>query len=252
MASRAIVALPRGDNRRIDRQIRDNNPSTTMESTISELEAQIRRHINRARTQFVLLQNSQSWNQLCSSLDVIGDTELCFKAYEDSPPPPADGATYLLVYGVLQALILQQDAVRHMAEALETRFASDPLLHEIREVRNSSIGHPTKRNRGEARSHFLSRMSMSKNGFQLMTVYPDHAPAEFKWVDIPALILRQRMQLRMVMTQVVLEARDQEHRAMFKGTKLVDAFPAVLDYYFQKVFESTHQGKRQTQMTRAS
>lgn len=216
-----------------------------MESTISGLEDQIRRHINRARTQFVLLQNSQSWNQLCSSLDVIGDTELCFEAYEDSPSPPTDGATYLLVYGVLQALILQQDAVRHMAEALEIPFAPDPLLQEIREVRNSSIGHPTKRNRGGARSHFISRMSMSKNGFQLMTVHPDHTPGEFKWVNIPVLISGQRTQLRVIMTQVVsaLEARDQEHRAMFRDTKLVDAFPAVLDYYFQEVFESTHGSK---------
>ena len=93
---------------------------------ISGLENQIRGYINRARTQYVLLQNAQSWNQLCSSLDVIGDTELCFEAYDQSPSPSGDGATYLLVYGALQALVLQQDAVRHMAEALKIVFVPDP------------------------------------------------------------------------------------------------------------------------------
>jgi hypothetical protein len=216
-----------------------------MDSTISGLEDQIRDHINRARTQFILLQDPQSWNQLCSSLDVIGDTELCFDAYEESPTPSKDGATYILVYGVLQALVLQQDAVRHMSEALAIPFVPDPLLQEIREVRNSSIGHPTKRDRGGSRSHFISRISMSKNGFQLMTVYPDHGPAEFKWVDIPSLISKQRTQLRAAMTQVVsaLAERDREHRGMFKDAKLVDAFPPVLDYYIRKVFESTHGSK---------
>ena len=42
-------------------------------------------------------------------------------------------------------------------------FDPDPLLTEIREVRNSSVGHPTKR-RGETRTHFISRITMSKGG----------------------------------------------------------------------------------------
>jgi len=185
-----------------------------------------------------------SWNQLCSSLDVIGDTELCFDAYEAAPTPEEGGPTYLLVYGVLQALVLQQDAVRHMAEALDIPYTPDPRLRDIREVRNSSVGHPTKRS-GKPRAHFISRISMSKRGFQLMTVYPDHGPGEFKWVDIPKLITLQRKQLATIMFGVVsaLAERDKEHRAMFSDTKLADAFHSSIDYDFEKLYECVHGSK---------
>ena len=183
--------------------------------------------------------DSAAWNQLCSSLDAIGDTELAFDAYAALPEPSDEGTTYILVYGILQALVLQQDAVRHVAEALSIPFDPDPLLTEIREVRNSSVGHPTKR-RGETRTHFISRITMSKGGFQLLTVRPDHGPAEFRSVSIPALISTQRAQLLSVLDEVlkVLRARDEEHKAMFRDKKLTDAFPPTTGYYFEKLYES--------------
>lgn len=208
------------------------------EPAISDLEQLIRNHINRGRVKHLLLQEPLQWNQLCSSLDTIGDTELCFEAYEKATPS-GDGALYLLMYGVVQALVLQQDAVRHMSEALGIAFEPEPLLQEIRELRNSSVGHPTKR-RGKPRVHFISRISMSKTGFQLMTVYPDHSPADFTPVDIPGMIRTQRARLCSVMQQVVdaLEKRDKEHREMFSKTKLVETFPPTMGYYFEKLYEA--------------
>lgn len=208
---------------------------------IRALEEQIRDCINRTRVQHGLLKNMAAWNQLCSSLDAIGDTELAFDAYSRIPQPDDAGATYILVYGVLQALVLQQDAVRHLAEALDLPFVPDPLLQEIREVRNSSVGHPTKRG-GEIRSHFISRITMSKAGFQLLTVRPNRGPAEFRSISIPTLIATQRTQLVEVLNQVLktLRARDEEHKAMFRDKKLADAFPGTINYYFEKLFESVH------------
>ena len=46
------------------------------EGSISALEQQVRDFINRARKQHTLLKDSRAWNQLCSSLDIVGDTEL--------------------------------------------------------------------------------------------------------------------------------------------------------------------------------
>ena len=209
--------------------------------TIRALEEQIRDCINRARVRHVLLKKEADWNQLCSSLYVVGDTELAFDAYAAIPDPSDAGTTYILVYGILQALVLQQDAVLHLAEALGISFDPDSLLQEIREVRNSSVGHPTKR-WGKARSHFISRITMSKEGFQLLTVRPDHGPAEFRAVSIPTLISTQRGQLVMVLKEVlrVLRAQDEEHKAMFRDKKLGDAFPPTISYYFEKLYESIH------------
>src|SRR5690242_8032435 len=167
-------------------------------TSIRALEHQIRDFINGARKQHALLKDSRAWNQLCSSLDIIGDTELAFDAYEIAPETDDPGAVYILVYGVLQALVLQQDAVMHLAEALGLKYKVAPPLQEVREIRNASIGHPTKR-LGQPRSHFVSRISMRKGGFQLMTVYPDHGPAEFKGISLPALIAKQRSQLQAVL-----------------------------------------------------
>lgn len=214
------------------------------EATISELEQRIRGFINRTPKQHALLKDSKAWNQLCSSLDVIGDTDLAFEAYDKAPPTDDAGATYLLVYGVLQALVLQQDAVRSLAEALDLQYDPDPSLRDIREVRHASVGHPTKRV-GQARAHFISRISMTKTGFQLVTVYPDHGPAQFKGVSIQGLIATQRSQLWAIMNQVVasLQREEAEHKTMFKDKKLAASFPATTDYYFEKIYESIRAGK---------
>jgi hypothetical protein len=50
---------------------------------------------------------------------------------------------YLKLYELLQALFLQQDAVKHLCEALAVPNDPDqfPRLRPIREARNASIGH---------------------------------------------------------------------------------------------------------------
>ena len=201
--------------------------TTVHEETISELERQIRDFINQARRQHALLKDSGAWNQLCSSLDVIGDTELAFDAYDEAPD--TDDAGGDVHFGFMACF-------RHWCSSrtpsgIWPRFWAWPMNPtrsslEVREVRNASAGHPTKRH-GRARSHFISRISMTKTGFQLLTVHPDHAPAEFKGVSLPALISTQRSQLRAVLKEVVasLQKEESEHRAMFKGEKLASAFP---------------------------
>jgi hypothetical protein len=228
----------------VNAHVRRAKRSDMPDRSISELEQVVRDHINRTRKQHTLLKDPAAWNQLCSSLDVIGDTELAIDAYDAAPETDDAGATYILVYGVLQALILQQDAVLHLAEALNLKYDADPLLSEIREVRNASVGHPTKRH-GQPRSHFISRISMTKAGFQLLTVYPGHGPAQFKGVSLPGLIATQRSQLASILGQVAssLQREEAEHKAMFKDKKLAAAFPTTTDYYVEKIYESIPAGK---------
>ena len=164
---------------------------------------------------------------------------MAFEDYEKPRPADSGGTIYILVYGVLQALVLQQDAVRHLVEALGLRSEPDPVLQAVRDVRNASIGHPTKRLR-PARSHFISRISMTKTGFNLMTFYADHDRPQLQWVNLPELIATQRFQLRKSLNQVValLEKEEREHKAMFKDDKMAAAFTLNTNYYFQKIYES--------------
>lgn len=208
---------------------------------IYELESKIRDLINSPRKQYSLLQDLALWNQLCSSLDVIGDTELAIESYFKDAFPKNSGSKYLLIYGILQCLFLQQDAVKHMAEVLGLQFEKDSLLTRIREIRNKSIGHPTKKENGkDISSHFIVRYSINKNGFTLMSVAGNNS--QFLDVDISGLISTQKEihinALEEIIKKLVKEER--MHKERFKDEKLIKIFPQTLDYHFQKVSEGIH------------
>lgn len=118
-------------------------------ATIRELEEKIRTFINTPRKHLAIFEDSAKFHKLCSCLDVIGDTELALRAYEEMPDSVQPGSSYILVYGFLQTLFVQQDAVSNLHEAFKVPYEPDPLLFEIRKIRNDAIGHPTERDRGK-------------------------------------------------------------------------------------------------------
>lgn len=215
-------------------------------SGLSELESTIRDFINRPRKQHILLQDHADWYRLCSSLDVIGDTELALDEYMAQIENPANpGELYLILYGVLQILFVQQDAVQNMAEALGLDNTPDPLLQRVREMRNDSVGHPTKRGGGKGRSfNFITRISMRRSGFTLLTTYPDGRSSRVTEVDVLSLISSQRDALRRILNEVIqiLRKEEMEHREKFKSEKLEYIFPQILHYYYEKIAEAIYSG----------
>ncbi|MCC7111053.1 MAG: hypothetical protein IT382_17300 [Deltaproteobacteria bacterium] len=87
--------------------------------------------------------------QFFVALDLLEDTELALRAYASSfGRHPDFGRVYLLLFGALQALVVQQDALRHVGEALgltlDLSEADEQQLETIRHARNHVAGHPTK------------------------------------------------------------------------------------------------------------
>jgi hypothetical protein len=157
----------------------------------------------------------------------------------------SDGARYLAVYGLLQALFLQQDAVINLCESLGIPETIDnyPRLKEIREIRNMSIGHPTKRKRkkGQLNSyHFISRSTLSINGFTLLSDYAG-GTSESKSISIPDLIADQGEYVSDIINKVKDELEKQEaaHKEKFRMEKLVSVFPDTLDYDLRKILVTT-------------
>jgi hypothetical protein len=190
----------------------------------------IRDFINEPRKQFNLLKNHKFWNQLCSSLDVIEDSDLAIAAYINSEFGTDDGEKYLRLYGVLQALFLQQDAVTNLCESLglQNNLTSHPKLKEIRDVRNDSIGHLIKR--GNYKSyHFISRATITKSGFQLISDYGNNKTT-FKDISVVDRIEEQREYLSEILKKVinVLKAEAKAHKEEFKMEKLEAVFPDTL------------------------
>jgi len=208
---------------------------------ISELEDSVRDFINTGCHQRALLETKQTWYQICSSLDVIGDTTLSLEDYLASGYPVSYGLKYIYTYGILQSLFLQQDAVRNLTEAFCVPYHSGEKLKKIREIRNSSIGHPTKQtlNR-EIHYNYISRISLHKKGFTLMRSSPSN-DAQFIDVDIIDIIDEQTKEIQKALLALSekLKEDDRMHREKFNQS-LQDILHPATGYLFEKVAQGIH------------
>ena len=205
---------------------------------------QIRRLINQPRRQNNLIKDLPCWNQLCASLDAIEDTKLAINSYVAIESGNDKGQLYLLVYGVLQALFLQQDAVNNLCEALAipVERSKYPRLQEIRKIRNESIGHPTKRNqsKGKHSYHYISRISLTLKGFDLLTYFHD-GKFESKYISIEECITDQDKYLKDILSAVIenLKREERAHKEKFMREKLIDCFPNI-HYHLEKIYEAAN------------
>jgi hypothetical protein len=209
----------------------------------------IRDLINNPRKRHMLLKNRPLWEQLCSSLDVIEDSDLAIAAYSKRKLMKEAGTKYLAIYGLLQALFLQQDAIRNLCESLGIPMSIEnyPTLQEVRKIRNDSIGHPTKRGRETKKGrkkevqlisyHHISRPTLSPKGFQLVSYY-SNGKSEFKYISVLDLIADQKKYASEILSTIIdkLEQEEKAHKEKFRMEKLTPVF-APLDYAFQKLYE---------------
>jgi len=204
---------------------------------IRKLEDAVREHINTHRYQAELLKSSSTWNQICSSLDVIDDALYAIDSYLSKEFPEDTGLKYLYSYGLLQALFLQQDALKHLAEAFGLKYAANDSLVNIRTIRNASIGHPTQHNiKGTRYYNFISRITMAKGGFDLLRHFGTRE-YEFLRVDLITLITDQLKGIKEGYEQIAqkLNEEDRVHKEKFKGTPTSDIFHSAMGYCFEKI-----------------
>lgn len=211
---------------------------------IYKLVDEIRNLINTPRKQYELLSDSFSWNMLCASMDTIEDSELAIDNYKKLPPFDGFTGGYLYIYGLLQALFLQQDAVNHLSQALFNENIdykkNYPEIYKIRELRNNAIGHPTNRNNGQSFC-VISRISINNNGFSLCHYFPNR-DSKFEDVDINLVITTQSSLLRTILERIIneLKMEENDHRIKFSAQKLSSIVTNTLDYHITKLYEGIH------------
>ena len=180
------------------------------------------------------------WHQLWAAMDIIDDVDNAMAAYLDSEFPTNIGEKYLRIYGALQGLFLQQDALLNLIGTIHPakNIRLNDVLKDIREARNASIGHPTQlRRKGVLSAHGIVQHSMRKDGFELLS-YPEKDGKMFQYVPVRRLIEKQRAEAVRILSEVVEDLREQEeaHRARFREIKLMAVFNQV-SYAFEKIFE---------------
>ena len=164
---------------------------------------EVRDIIDKWEGSHAVLEDRRTRMQLCSCLDVIKDTALCLNAFRTTNIGELDvGSKYMYVYGSLQALVLQQDAVKHFTCALGKTYPYHPRLKEIRDIRNHSVGHPTDEGPGRT-FNLITRDSIGNLGFELGTTYADGSPNQSKCVNLPHLIEAQRNIFAPVLLDVI-------------------------------------------------
>jgi hypothetical protein len=210
---------------------------------IHELEHEIREFINRPRVQHGIMRDRRDWMQLCASLDVIGDSQLAIDAFSASTSDRGSGLAYLQVFGLFQAFFLQQDATTHLAEVLQITLPDDAGLREVRDTRNDIVGHPTKRgNKNSRTSHAISRVSLSKWSFDVVSTTPPLADIVLRTINVQRQLELQLNgvvdRLRQILQEI--QNREREHAMNFADHKLADIFPQTMSYHCGKIFEGIH------------
>jgi hypothetical protein len=212
--------------------------------TLREISQWIREYVNDPPHQQRLLSLSFSWNQLCTAMDVIDDIDLAVEAYLSAVFPDDDGEKYLRIYGLLQSLFVQQDALRHLIKIVKPSIKIDlsEVLKEVRDLRSASIGHPTEfRRNGEKSVHAISRITLCKDGFQMMS-FDESNGTSFRNVPVRDLIETQRKEAARILLEVVNQLREEDrtHKKRFREVKLENSFNQVL-YAFEKISEDLRQ-----------
>ncbi len=186
----------------------------------------LREIINDPRKQYELLKRKRDWSKLCTCIDTIEDTEAAISSYLELDEFDAFKGGYLYIYGILQALFLQQDAVSNLYDGI---FATDNYLNvmlnkhrslkDIREIRNNSIGHPTNRN-GKS-YHSIVQHSICKTGFDLSSDF-DEDRIQFSFINILEIINTQAKEINSVLNLIVSTLKEEikVHKDQYKDDKL--------------------------------
>jgi hypothetical protein len=157
--------------------------------------ARLRPHIEEANIYGKV--DREAWFIICSSMDALEDTHYAILAFSTHSPHVEEatvGERYLHVYGVMQAFVVQQDAIANLAKALDFEDLVDlsPLAH-IRDLRNASVGHPTLQDRPKTQptsSHFIAQITLDHRGFELFSVSASGKEVH-RYVAIPDLAREQ-------------------------------------------------------------
>jgi len=161
---------------------------------------------------------------MCGSLDAIESTQLAMDSYNGLKKDGIKdlGLEYLIVYGLFQALYVQQDSMYNLCKSVNVPMpkrnlkAKHPELYEVRELRNKGIGH-----------------------IKLYS-YTEAGEFSFSTYKISECIETQNQSLCTIIQQVIkkMKSMEQKHKDKYMQNKLRDNFPTDPQYCIGKLFEA--------------
>lgn len=210
-------------------------------STILEKLRRLRDLLNRSKQVAPSVwrgRDQGNWSKLWAAFDNLEDTQLAIEEF-------GKGATGRLgLYGLLQAIAVQQDAMMHVEKSLNLEYT--PLTTKadlIRKIRDETVGHPAntrRHNRGAYKDGAITYTSLSAylgNTAVLEYMVWSAHDNEIKKVNLPEIIHDQSAFLETVIDKVYeqIEQVEAAHREKYRDDKMEPLFNQA-SYYIQKLF----------------
>ena len=193
----------------------------------------------------LLLKDQKKWNLMCGSLNAIESTQLAVDSYNSLKKDGIKdlGLEYLIVYGLFQALYVQQDSMCNLCKSVNVPMpkrnlkAKYPELYEVRELRNKGIGHPTPNDKDEKKD--THSILIEGDSIKLHS-YTEAGEFSFSTYKISECIETQNQSLCTIIQQVIkkMKSMEQKHKDKYMQNKLRDNFPADPQYCIGKLFEA--------------
>lgn len=187
----------------------------------------------------LLLKDQKKWNLMCGSLDAIESAQLAVDAFCCLKKNSAKGVgeKYLMVYGLLQTLYVQQDSMWNLCKSLNISMPNKdkyPELLKVRQLRNKGVGHPSKDLSNNTHSILIEGDSIN------LYCYTETGEFSYSTHNISDCIDTQNQSLCKIIQQVIekLMQIEKKHKDKYMKTKLRDCFPADLRYCIGKMFEA--------------
>lgn len=136
------------------------------------------------------------WNKFCVAMDNLEDCDLAISFFLSAGPGESVGEQYLRLYGVLQAVFIQQDSINALWNIVFSqdihRDSLPKYWQKIRRVRNH-VEHPIEVSRdperkGIIRRTFVNRIDLSHGKLTLITD-EDSGESEHWNCDLQKLLL---------------------------------------------------------------
>lgn len=148
------------------------------------------------------------WAKICSSLDVIGDTFLAILSFESVEDGVFDELKYLLIYGLLEALYLQNVAIRDIALVLEIKSEIEKIENEkyksVDQVRAKVAAHPSS----GGKHWFVPRIKITKHSFEIVHYKDESLEAERQAIDLLDILAKHSDVVSCRMERLLSRARE--------------------------------------------
>ncbi|MGB0959076.1 MAG: hypothetical protein ACPGVK_02400 [Halocynthiibacter sp.] len=165
---------------------------------------------------------NQNWLIICSAYGVLCDCNRVLRAHLSKSDLSTD-EKYLHLYGVLNALYLQQDAIIEISKILPEAtidYKNHPEIFDIRNLRNRVAGHPANTKTQDGKSQFI-RPQMGDGELIYMSSKDGHENTTNK-INLNACIKTQSQTFIDVLDKMNKKLNDKwaVHKEKFQGTSL--------------------------------